>query len=153
MRSIPSLLIALTLALAATTARADHVRPGIFGDVGTPPAVEDPAHINTSTEVMVRRCNAFLSSLRLDKEGHIRRYRHNYDSAFCVAWVNASMVFMNFRDKDGHEMLGVCLPEHLHSVDVVQTFVDYVKANPDDQKYSPSFLIYWSLLAKYPCKS
>ena len=25
--------------------------------------------------------------------------------------------------------------------------------NPDDLKYNPSLLIYWSLLDKYPCKS
>jgi hypothetical protein len=101
---------------------------------------------------MVRRCSRFLNTLRLDKEGHIRRYRHNYDSAFCIGWINSAMTFMNFRDKDGHEMLSVCLPEGVHSMDVVKTFLDFVKQHPDDRQYNPSFLIYWSLLDKYPCK-
>lgn len=152
MRPLYFLVIATVMAFAVTAARADHQRPGMFGDVGAPPAVEDPTHGNTSTALMVRRCNAFLRSIRLDKEGHIRRYRHNYDSAFCLGWVNSAMVFMNFRDKDGHEMLGVCLPEGMHSMDIVQSFVDYVKQKPDEQKYNPSFLIYWALLEKHPCK-
>jgi len=151
-RPIPGLLAVLALLLSLSPARADHARPGIFGDIGTPPAVEDPTHGNTSTALMVRRCNAFLRSVRLDKQGHIRRYRHNYDSGFCIGWINAAMVFMNFRDKDGREMLNVCLPEGLHSVEVARTFLDFVKQHPDDEKYNPSFLIYWSLLDKYPCQ-
>ena len=153
MRSAHSIFIALVLALTVSSAaRADHVRPGIFGDVGSPPAVEDPTHGNTSTALMVKRCTAFLKSVRLNKEGHLRKYRHNYDSGFCIGWINSAMVFMNFRDKDGAEMLRVCLPEGTHSMDIVKTFLDFAKQHLDDEKYNPSFLIYWSLLDKYPCK-
>lgn len=152
MRTLPSLMIGLAMALTLTAANADHVRPGIFGDLGTPAAQEDPTHGNTSTELMIRRCSSFLRSIRYNKEGHIRRYRHNYDSAFCIGWINASMVFMNFRDKDGHQMLDVCLPEGVHSMDVIKTFLDFAKEHDDDKQYNPSFLIYWSLLDKYPCK-
>jgi hypothetical protein len=152
MRTVNCLFVVLALALGASAVRADHARPGIFGDLGAPPAVEDPTHGNTSTELMVQRCSAFLKSARLDKQGHIRRYRHNYDAAFCIGWVNSAMVFMNFRDKDGAEMLGVCLPDGAHSVDVIKTFLEFAMQHPDEKKYNPSFLIYWSLLDKYPCK-
>ena len=46
----------------------------------------------------------------------------------------------------------VCMPEDMLSVDVIRVFLDYVQKNPDDLKYNPSLLIYWSLLEKYPCK-
>ena len=153
MRTISALLVSLAAVFAVSTARADHVRPGVFGDLGSPPAKEDPTHGNTSTELMIQRCSAFMRTIRYDKEGHIRRYRHNYNSAFCIGWINSAMVFMNFRDKDGHQMLGVCLPEGAHSMDVIKTFLDFAKEHDDDKQYNPSFLIYWSLLDKYPCKS
>jgi hypothetical protein len=152
MRPIRTLILATGLTLGAFAAHADHARPGIFGDLGAPPAKEDPTHGNTSTDLMIERCSAFLRSIRYDKEGHIRRYRHNYNSAFCIGWINSAMVFMNFRDKDGREMLGVCLPEGTHSVDVIKTFLDFAKEHADDRQYNPSFLIYWALLDKYPCK-
>ncbi|MBM3530193.1 MAG: hypothetical protein FJX62_19085 [Alphaproteobacteria bacterium] len=152
MRVLLSSFIAIVLAFAVSAAHADHQRPGMFGDVGYPPPAEDPTHGSTTTDLMVSRCNAFVRSVRLDKEGHIRRYRHNYNTAFCLGWVNSAMVFMNFRDKDGHEMLGVCLPDGVHTVDVVRTFLDYVGKKPDEKKYNPSFLIYWALLEKHPCK-
>ncbi len=151
MRTLPSLIVACALAVTVSAARADHQRPGIFGDVGAP-AVEDPTHGNTTTTLLVRRCNAFITSARLDKERHIRRYRHNYNSGFCIGAINTAMVFMNFRDSAGAQLLGVCLPEGLHSMDVVQTFLDHVKQHPDDRKFNPAFLIYWSLLEKYSCK-
>jgi hypothetical protein len=147
-----TLLVAAALALGAFAARADHVRPGIFGDIGAPAAVEDASHGNTSTKLMVNRCEDFLDTIRFNKEGHIRRYRHNYDGGFCIGCINAAMVFMNFRDKDGAHMLDVCMPEGTHTVDVIKTFLDYVKQHPDDRQYNPSFLVYWALLDKYPCK-
>ena len=62
------------------------------------------------------------------------------------------MAFLNFHNEAGKHTLGVCMPEDMHSVDVIKTFLDYVHKNTDELKYNPSLLIYWSLLEKYPCK-
>ena len=56
---------------------------------------------------MIDRSSALLDTIRLDKEGHIRDYKHDYKAGFCLGWINAAMVFMNFRDNNGAEMLGV----------------------------------------------
>jgi hypothetical protein len=150
-----SLLVAVVLALgcaALGAAQADHARPGIFSDVGTPPAAEDPAHGNTTTRLMVQRCRSLLRTSRTDEEGHLKAYRHDYSAGFCLGWINASMVFLNVRDTAGNEALGVCLPEGIHSKTVVEAFLDYAQQHEDDLKYNPTFLIYWALLDKYPCK-
>jgi hypothetical protein len=152
MRSHFRLIFALAFAVAYSPAQADHKRPGIFHDVGAPPAAEDPSHGNTSTLLMVRRCEDFLRTAQINRAGHIRRYRHNHNAGFCIGWINSAMVFLNLRTESGGEMLGVCLPEGVHSNAVIETFLDYVKGHPDDRKYNPSFLIYWAMLEKYPCK-
>ena len=56
------------------------------------------------------------------------------------------------RDAAGAEVLGVCLPEGIHSKAVIETFLDFAKRNRDDIKYNPSFVIYWAMLEKYACK-
>ncbi len=144
------LMIATALALGSLPARADHDRPGIFSDVGAP-AAEDISHGNISTELMVDRCNNFLTNLRTDPEGHLTDYLHNYEAGFCIGWINASLAFLNLRDSTGAPALGVCLPEGIHTFDVVQTFLEFVEANPEDLKYNPSFVIYWAMLDKHPC--
>jgi hypothetical protein len=145
-------LAAVVLALTVAAARADHARPGLFTDVGVPPAEEDASHSNVSAELMVDRCSNFLANARFDVDGHVADYQHNYQAGFCLGWVNASMVFLNVRDSAGAPALGVCLPEGIHTFEVIRNFLDFVKANPKDLKYNPSFLIYWAMLDKYPCK-
>lgn len=152
MKKLYASILALALIAAAGAAKADHARPGMFSDVGTPPAAEDASHGNTTLALMVDRCTSFLKTIRTDKEGHIRDYRHDYKAGFCLGWINASMVFMNFRDAQGAHQLGVCLPEGIHSKEVVDTFLAFAKQHQDDAAYNPAFLIYWSLLEKYPCK-
>ena len=152
MRKLHAAMLALALLGLTAGAHADHARPGLFSDVGTP-ATEDASHGNTSTALMIDRCESFLKTIRTDKEGHIRDYKHDYKAGFCLGWINAAMVFMNFRDKDGHQMLGVCLPEGVHTKTVVENFLAFARQHGDERKYNPSFLIYWSLLEKYPCKS
>lgn len=152
MRHVNRIIIALALVAAASSARADHARPGVFSDIGTPAAVEDQSHGNTTNAILIGRCTSFLKALDADKEGHIRDYRHDYQAGFCLGWINASMVFLNFRDSNGAETLGVCMPEGTHSLTVIKTFLDYAKRHEDDLKYNPSFLIYWAMLEKYPCK-
>lgn len=152
MRKLHASIMVLALLSLTVAARADHARPGLFSDVGAPPTVEDAAHGNTSTALMIDRCNAFLKSSRFDKEGHITDYKHDYKAGFCLGWINSAMVFMNVRDKDGHQALGVCLPDAIHTKSVVETFLAFAKEHIDDHKFNPTFLIYWSLLDKYPCK-
>lgn len=152
MRHVNGIIAVLALIAAASSARADHARPGVFSDIGTPPAVEDQSHGNTTSRLMIERCRKLLKTLDSDKEGHIRDYRHDYQAGFCLGWINASMVFLNFRDSNGTETLGVCMPEGAHTLTVIRTFLDYAKQHEDDLKYSPSFLIYWAMLEKYPCK-
>jgi hypothetical protein len=152
MRHVNRVIVTLALVAAASSARADHARPGVFSDIGTPPAVEDQSHGNTTNALMIERCTSFLKTLDADPEGHIRDYRHDYQTGFCLGWINASMVFLNFRDSNGAETLGVCMPEGTHSLTVIKAFLDYAKRHDDDLKYSPSFLIYWAMLEKYPCK-
>ena len=153
MRSTKSLIIAAALAATTMAAQADHVRPRLFSDVGTPPAAEDVSHANVSTKVMIERCGKFAKSMRLDHEGHIRDYAHSYRTGFCLGWINASMVFLNMRDESGAPALGVCLPEGIHTGEVLKSFLEFAKQHPDDLKYNPSFLIYWALLEQHPCKS
>jgi hypothetical protein len=142
---------ALALSAAVSSARADHVHAGIFTDVGVPPGVEDPSHANTSAALMIARCTNFIRKVRLNREGHIRTYKHNNAAAFCLGWINASMVFLNMSDSAGAPALGVCLPKGIHSAEVIKIFIDYAKRHDDDMKYNPSFLIYWAMLEKYPC--
>ena len=146
------LIAAAALAALICPAYADHDKPGLFTDVGTPPADEDVSHGNLSTELLVARCSFFLANVQTDAEGHIKDYRHNYQSGFCVGWINASMVFLNVRESENRPALGVCLPEGIHTLEVIRSFLDFANANPDEWKYSPSFLIYWAMLDKYPCK-
>ena len=154
MRSLNKVIVAIALASTSATfpAYADHARPGLFSDIGTPPAVEDQSHGNTTTALIIERCKSFLKSIDTDKDGHIRDYRHDYKAGFCLGWINASMVFLNFRDSSNAQTLGVCMPEGFHSLSVIETFLDYAKRHEDDLKYNPSFLIYWAMLEKYPCK-
>jgi hypothetical protein len=152
MRHLYKIIAMLALIAAASSAHADHARPGVFSDIGTPPAVEDQSHGNTTSKLMIERCTWLLKTLDADKEGHIHDYRHDYRSGFCLGWINASMVFLNFRDSNGAEMLGVCMPEGTHTLAVIRAFLDYIKRHEDDLKYSPSFLVYWAMLEKYPCK-
>lgn len=149
-KSLVGVLVAGMLAAGAAT--ADHARPGIFSDVGTPPAGEDDSHSNVSTDLMVERCTQFVSTALLDTDKHIRSFEHSYGTGFCLGWVNASMAYLNVRDKDGAPALGVCLPEEgIHSNEVMKIFLDFVAANPGDKKYNPSFIIYWAMLEKFPC--
>ena len=151
MHYLKQVIAAFALLAAAAAASADHVHPGLFNDIGMPPSADDPTHANISTELMVTRCSKFMKKVRLDHDGHIRRYPHNYASGFCLAWINASMVFLNVRDSADAPALGVCLPEGLHSTDVIKTFLDFTARNRDDWKYNASFLVYWAMLEKYPC--
>ncbi len=140
------------LALAGTNALADHGRPGLFSDVGEPPAEEDVSHGNALTKLMVERCTMFVKNMKADADGHILDYMHNYQTGFCIGWVNASMVFLNMRDAAGAPALNVCLPEGIHTLELVQSFLEFAKEHPDDLKYNPSFLIYWAMLDKYQCQ-
>lgn len=151
MRYLKQVIAALALLAAAASASADHVHPGLFNDIGMPPSADDPTHANISTDLMVDRCGQFMKKVRLDHDGHIRRYRHNYGAGFCLAWINASMVFLNMRDSSDSPALGVCLPEGLHSTDVIKVFLDFAERNRADRKYNASFLVYWAMLEKYPC--
>ncbi len=151
MRSLLTLICAGILLTIVFTAHADHARPGLFSDVGAPPTEEDISHGNALTKLVVERCTSLVETMRTDDEGHILDYRHNYQAGFCLGWISASMVFLNVRNSAGAPALGVCLPEGMHTGAVVKTFLEYAKQNPDDWKYNPSFLIYWSMLGKYPC--
>jgi len=68
---------------------------------------------------------------------------------FSPMW--ARRLFLSMRGTTGAPTLGVCLPEGIHSFEVIETFLDFAKAHPEDLGYNPSFLIYWSMLDKYPC--
>lgn len=83
----------------------------------------------------------------------ITRYTQNYQTGYCLGWINSAMAFLNFHNETGQHTLGVCMPEDITSRQVVDIFLGYVGRNPDDMKYNPSLLIYWSLLEAYPCKS
>jgi hypothetical protein len=147
-----SIAVALAAAVMVSQACADHARPGLLHDFGMPVTEEDPAYVSTATPLMIDRCKAFLRSMKIDKQGNILDCDHNYRGGFCIGWINATAVFMNFRDGRGGPMLGVCLPKDIDSKKVIETFLDFADRHDDDIKYNPSFLIYWSLLEKYPCK-
>ena len=159
MRKLQAATLALALVALASFASPGLAQPetkshpGYFGDVMVPPAQEGSYGTGyTSTERMVERCTALEWSMRKDKQGQIRRYRRNYQTAYCLGWINSAMAFLNFHDQAGSHTLGVCMPEDLHSVDVMKVVLDYVNKNKQETIYNPSLLIYWALLEKYPCK-
>ena len=151
-------LFSLASIVPATSARAKQSpnpksHPGVWQDVTKAPLPEGPYGMGfTSTERVVERCTALEWSIRRDKAGNIRRYGRNYQSGYCLGWINSAMAFLNFHNEAGNHTLGVCMPEDTQSMDVVKVFLDYVNKNPDELKYNASLLIYWSLLDKYPCK-
>ena len=144
--------------MPATSARAQQSpnpqsHPGVWQDVISTPSPEGPYGMGfTSTERMVERCTALEWSIRTDKDGNVRKYRRNYQTGYCLGWINSAMAFLNFHNEAGKHTLSVCIPEDMQSIDVMKVFLDYVHKNTDDLKYNPSLLIYWSLLEKYPCK-
>ncbi|CAN0333875.1 unnamed protein product [Phaeothamnion confervicola] len=107
----------------------------------------------TGTERVVERCTALEWAIRKSKDGNIRWYRRNYQTGYCLGWINSAMAFVNFHNEAGNHTLAVCMPEDIQSLDALRTFLDYVHKNPDDIKYNASLLLYWALLEKYPCKS
>ena len=162
MRKLHASILSLALLSLASTIPAARAQqspdpqshPGVWQDVMTAPKAEGPYGLGfTSTERMVERCTALEWSVRHGQYGLIRRYRHNYQTGYCLGWINAAMAFLNFHNEAGNHTLGVCMPDDIQSMDVVKVFLDYVHKNQDDMKYNPSLLIYWSLLEKYPCKS
>jgi hypothetical protein len=142
----------LTAAVLVPLARSDHARPGLFHDFGPTVTEEDPAYASTTTPLMVDRCTALLRSMKIDKQGNIIDYNHDYRGGFCLGWINAAAVFMNFRDAAGGPLLGVCLPKDIDSKTVAEAFLAFADHHEDDLKFNPSFLIYWSLLEKFPCR-
>jgi Rap1a immunity proteins len=144
--------------MPATSARAQQSpnpqsHPGVWQDVISTPSPEGPYGMGfTSTERVVERCTALEWSIRTDKDGNVRKYRRNYQTGYCLGWINSAMAFLNFHNEAGKHTLSVCMPEDMQSIDVMKVFLDYVHKNTDDLKYNPSLLIYWSLLEKYPCK-
>ena len=162
MRDLHLSILALALFGLASVVPATNVNaqspspqahPGVWEDVMMPPKPEGPYGMGfTSTERVVARCTALEWSIRRDKDGNIRKYGRNYQSGYCLGWVNAAMAFLNFHNEAGKHTLGVCMPDDIQSTEVVKVFLDYLQKNPDDMKYNPSLLLYWSLLEKYPCK-
>ena len=145
--------------MPATSARAQQSpnpqsHPGVWQDVISTPSPEGPYGMGfTSTERVVERCTALEWSIRTDKDGNVRKYRRNYQTGYCLGWINSAMAFLNFHNEAGKHTLSVCMPEDMQSIDVMKVLLDYVHKNTDDLKYNPSLLIYWSLLDKYPCKN
>jgi hypothetical protein len=128
--------------------------PGVWQDVMKAPVPEGPYGSGfTGTERVIERCTALEWAIRTGKNGNIRWYRRNYQTGYCLGWINSAMAFLNFHNEAGNHTLAVCIPEDMQSIDVLKTFLDYVHKNPDEAKYNPSLLIYWALLDKYPCKS
>ena len=159
MRRLPTFIMVLGLIIPATTAGAQQSpspqsHPGVWQDVIKTPHPEGPYGMGfTSTELVVERCTALLRSIRTRKDGNIRKYNRNYQSGYCLGWINSSMAFLNFHNEAGNHTLGACVPEDMNSKHVIEVFLDYVHNNPDHAKYNPSLLIYWSLLEKYPCSN
>jgi len=158
MRRLPGFIVALGLIFAPLTFASAQspdpkTHPGVWDDVTRTPAPEGPYGTGyTSTERVVERCTALEWAIKTrKKDGSIRWYRRNYSTGYCLGWINSTMAFLNFHNEAGSHTLGVCMPEQINSVDVIRVFLDYVHKNPDDLKYNPALLIYWSLLEKYPC--
>jgi hypothetical protein len=151
-------LLSLASIIPAMTARAQQSpnpqsHPGVWQDVMKTPRPEGPYGMGfTSTQNVVERCTALEWSIRRSKDGSISKYGRNYQSGYCLGWINSAMAFLNFHNEAGNHTLAVCMPEDMQSMDVIKVFLDYVHKNSDDMKYNPALLIYWSLLEKYPCK-
>jgi hypothetical protein len=157
MPRLPVLILVLGMLTATMPAVAQSpdpaTHPGVWEDIMKTPRHEGPYGKGfTSTERVVERCSALLWSVRHDKEGNVRRYHRNYQTGYCLGWINSAMAFLNFHNEAGNHTLGVCMPDELDSRHVIDAFLEYVHKNRDHMKYNPSLLIYWALLEKYPCK-
>jgi hypothetical protein len=157
--AIPALALLISACLMPATgvlaqqSPSPQSHPGVWQDVITMPAPEGPYGMSfTSTERVVERCTALEWSIRTGKDGNINKYKRSYQTGYCLGWINSAMAFLNFHNEAGKHTLAVCMPEDMQSIDVMKTFLDFVNKNPDELKYNPSLLIYWSLLDKYPCK-
>ena len=148
-------LLAICMVVAPTLAQQPSPKshPGFWGEIMPPPAPEGGYGLGlTSTERMVESCTALEWSVRTDETGKISGYGSNYQTGYCLGWINSAMAFLNFHNDAGKHTLGVCMPEDMQSMEVVKLFLDYANNNVDDTKYNPSLLIYWALLEKYPCE-
>ena len=162
MRCLPTLAAALGLVVLPAAAGAQQPAtsppatppqtPGIYYDITRMPhPLGTFGGGITSTQRMVTRCTALLWSIDKSRRDEVPRYRLDYQTGYCLGWINASMAFLNVRDEAGKNLLGVCLPEDIDSRHVAETFIAYVHKNREHLIYNPSLLIYWALLEKYPC--
>jgi hypothetical protein len=138
------------VALAQQPASGDH--PGYWGDVMPPPAPEATYGAGrTSTKRMVEWCTELETSMRKDENGAVTEYARDYQSGYCLGWINSAMAFFNFHNEAEQHTLAVCMPETIESTELLRLFLEYVNRNIEDTKYNPSLLLYWALLEKYPC--
>ncbi len=151
--ALAAFLALIVLPASAQQSPKPSSTPGIWYDITKTPLPEGRYGMGfSSTKRVLERCTALLWTIRTDKSGDVRRYRRDYQSGYCLGWINSTMAFLNFHNEAGEHTLGVCMPEDLDSKSVIETFIKYVQNNREHMIYNPSLLIYWALLEKYPCK-
>ena len=127
--------------------------PGVWFDIMRTPAAQGTYGAGqTSTMRMLNRCAAFLWSIaERGNNAEVPKYRRDYQSGYCLGWINSELAALNIRDDAGKQILGVCVPDELDSRDVAAFLINYANEHKDRVIYNPTLLIYWALKEKYPC--
>jgi hypothetical protein len=147
-----ALVAAISSAAAAQSSPDPKKKPGVWQDIITQAPFEGPyeADITTAKRV-IERCARFERSIRARPDGSIRRYSREYNTGYCLGWINSAKAFLQFHNAEGNHTLGVCMPEEITSRQVIDIFLTYAYKNTESLNYNPSLILYWSLLDRYPC--
>jgi len=146
-------MVGLPIVSSAQETSNQQPSPGVWYDITkTPYPLGTYGAGLTSTKRMLARCTALLWSIEKHHNGEMPKYRRDYQTGYCLGWINSTMAFMGVRNQAGDHLLGVCLPDDIDSRHVAEAFVTYSQSNREHLIYNPSLLIYWALLEKYPCK-
>ena len=145
-------LIVLPATVGAQQSSDKQLSPGVWYDITKKPEIMGTYGAGlTSTKRVLERCTALLWSIEKHHDGNVPKYRRDYQTGYCLGWINSSMAFVRVRNEAGGHLLGVCLPDDIDSRQVAEAFITYAHNNREHLIYNPSRLIYWALLEKYPC--
>jgi Rap1a immunity proteins len=76
---------------------------------------------------------------------------NNADSLRCWGYMEAIQNFLVLSDPDGHGFLGVCAPEDTTLLQLVTSFLAFVRKHPGEMDDSPAVIAIRAMQEAYPC--
>jgi hypothetical protein len=145
-------LLVLPTTSDAQEKSSEDSSPGVVFDITKLPYAQGSYGAGlTSTRRTLERCAALLRSIKM-QDGEVHGYTRDYQTGYCLGFANSALMTFNIRDEAGGHLLGVCLPEGIDSQDLIEALLEYAHKNVEHAVYNPTFLLYWAMLEKYPCK-